>query len=57
MEYLLIAKNPAFEIPAPFNVSSSEEQLVLHENLQQDRIILFGTRQFRFVAKHGKLVY
>ena len=31
MEYLLIAKNPAFEIPALFNVSSSGEQLVLHE--------------------------
>ena len=57
MEYLLIAKNPAFETPAPFNLSSSGEQLILHENLPQDRIILFGTIQFRFVAKHGKLVY
>ena len=48
--YPEIPENTLFEIPHPYNVSSTGEQFVHYDNRRDDRLIIFGTREsFQFL--------
>ena len=49
--YPQIPENTLFEIPHPYNISSTGEQFVHYDNRGDDRLIIFGTREsFQFLG-------
>ena len=49
--YPEIPEDTLFEIPHPYNVSSTGEEFVHYDNRRDDRLIIFGTREsFQFLG-------
>ena len=50
LPYPEIPENNLFEIPHPYNVSSTGEQFVHYDNRRDGRLVIFGTREsFQFL--------